>query len=188
MGSRHADANGFRGIARHLLKPLKAGGEAATPGHVDEQGHHELQGVSRRRFVRGAVVGAGAFVVIPIHFERAVKPSFPRRACLVLDTGREPTPWPHIYGGITATWYQIAGRPRAPSPLAGEGGACPELVEGMRVTLARPYVRGGFQTRPRLAVERRRHFVAPLSQLSRTGPGGANTTPSTVYQFILSAP
>ncbi len=35
--------------------------------------------------------------LIPIYFERAVKPSFPRR--------REPTPWPHIYGGITVTWY-----------------------------------------------------------------------------------
>ncbi len=36
-------------------------------------------------------------VLIPFRFERAVKPSFPRR--------REPTPWPHIYGGITVTWY-----------------------------------------------------------------------------------
>ena len=35
--------------------------------------------------------------IIPIHFERAVKPSFPRRW--------ESTPWPHIYGGITVTWY-----------------------------------------------------------------------------------
>ena len=35
--------------------------------------------------------------IIPIHFERTVKPSFPRR--------RESTPWPHIYGGITVTWY-----------------------------------------------------------------------------------
>ena len=43
--------------------------------------------------------------VTPIHFERTVKPSFPRRACPVLDTGRESTPWPHIYGGITVTWY-----------------------------------------------------------------------------------
>ncbi len=29
--------------------------------------------------------------------QRTVKPSFPRR--------RESTPWPHIYGGITVTWY-----------------------------------------------------------------------------------
>ena len=35
--------------------------------------------------------------LIPIHFESTVKPSFPRR--------RESTPWPHIYGGITVTWY-----------------------------------------------------------------------------------
>ncbi len=39
--------------------------------------------------------------VIPFRFERAVKPSFPRR--------REPTPWPHIYGGITVTWYNTWG-------------------------------------------------------------------------------
>ena len=35
-------------------------------------------------------------------FERTVKPSFPRR--------RESTPWPHIYGGITVTWYNKARR------------------------------------------------------------------------------
>ncbi len=50
------------GIARHLLKPLRSGGEAEPPEHVDEQGR-ESQGVSRRRFVHGAVVGAvGVFV------------------------------------------------------------------------------------------------------------------------------
>ncbi len=48
--------------------------------------------------------------LIPIHFERAVKPSFPRRACPVPDTGREPTPWPHIYGGITVIWYYLSDR------------------------------------------------------------------------------
>ena len=31
----------------------------------------------------------------------------------LLDTGRESTPWPHIYGDITVTWYNIARVQRA---------------------------------------------------------------------------
>ncbi len=54
--------------------------------------------------------------VIPIYFERAVKPSFPRR--------REPTPWPHIYGGITVTWYYlpatVSGVPQERAPVSSE--------------------------------------------------------------------
>ncbi len=46
--------------------------------------------------------------LIPIHFERAVKPSFPRRACPRVVGGGNPLPG-RTYGGITVTWYYSTG-------------------------------------------------------------------------------
>ena len=37
----------------------------------------------------------------------------PAQSLPVLYTGRESTPWPHIYGDITVTWYNIAWCKRA---------------------------------------------------------------------------
>ena len=55
----------------------------------------------------------------PSHFERAVKPSFPRRACPVLDTGREPIP-----GKVHS--HSLRGSPsRHPSKLGGGSGKIP---------------------------------------------------------------
>ncbi len=79
---------------------------------------------------------AAGLDIIPIHFERAVKPSFPRRACPVRDTGREPTPWPHIYGGITPNWYKHTctyreyRSPPNPPPPSFPRRACPRAVGG----------------------------------------------------------
>ena len=65
MDDLHSDTRSIRGITGRLLRPLRVVEESGTSDHTDEQGK-ESQGVSRRRFVQGAVVGtvgaAGAFV------------------------------------------------------------------------------------------------------------------------------
>ena len=43
--------------------------------------------------------------LIPLHFKRAVKPSFPRRACPREVGGGNPLPGRTYTGGITVTWY-----------------------------------------------------------------------------------